>query len=333
MKAIVFLMAGLFICTGYYATGIKPNRPTGITTTELGEMLFFDPILSKDMSISCASCHRPEFGFADNKKLSIGVDSQLTRRNAPSVMYIDMNDAFFFWDGRAQTVEHQAFFPITNPGEMGLSKNDAVTRVNKKYLKEFKTVFGSGPTVATISKCLADFQRSLAYYNSPYDRFYNGDDAALSKEALRGLDIFTKKGRCVTCHLLYRWFPDTTAIRNIGLYNGKEYNDQGYFETTGDSFHLGRFKTPHMRNLSFTAPYMHDGSMKTLREVIKFYDKPKDVVKDPINVDPDLRDSLGLTEKEMDDLEAFLLSLNDDSLSHKVSRYTNRFSSVTRMKK
>lgn len=213
---------------------------------------------------------------------------------------------------------------------MGLTQNEAVLRVNKKYLKEFKLLFGEAATVGTISKCLADFQRSLAYYNSPYDRFYNGDDGALSKEALNGLDIFTKKGKCVGCHLLYRWYPDTTAIRNIGLYNGKEYNDPGYFEATGDSSDLGRFKTPHMRNLSYTAPYMHDGSMKTLREVIEFYNKHKDVVKNPINVDPSFTDSLGLTEKEMGDLEAFLLSLNDDSLSHKLSKYTNKFSSVSK---
>lgn len=322
MKKISFLFVVAVILT----TGFLPDRDPGKdlpkNSIELGERLFFDPSFSKDNTVSCASCHKPDYAFADNKPLSVGVNGSLTTRNSPSILYLDLTDVIF-WDGRAQTVAHQAFFPITHPNEMGMTKEGLLKRINQNefYVRAFKKIYNERPDMVNISCALADFENSLTYYDSPYDRFYLGDDSAISEAAVNGLFIFNEKGNCLACHRIGKGTHDLTAIRNIGLYNGKEYNDPGKFAITHDSADLGKFKVPHLRNIALTAPYMHDGSLKTLRDVIRFYNRPSDFVKGSLYMDVEMKDSLGLTEKEMEDLEAFMLTLTDDNLSQKLMRY------------
>ncbi|WP_017496835.1 cytochrome-c peroxidase [Flavobacterium sp. WG21] len=284
-----------------------------IDSVKLGKKLFFDPMLSSDNSISCASCHKPEFAFADNVSLSKGVNSRMGERNTPSVMYSDERLSFF-WDGRSKSLEHQAFFPITHPNEMNLSEEEAIRRINQSesYIKDFIKVFNAKPNKVLISKALADYQRSLKYYNSPYDRFSAGDDQALSDSALRGLILFNGKGNCTSCHEGKDQTSD--GFFNIGLYNELEYRDKGRFDLVKDSTNLGRFKTPTLRNIELTAPYMHNGSMATLEQVIEYYNNPDLHIKNSIGRDKLITKSLGLSKKEMIDLKAFLLSLTDDNL-------------------
>ncbi len=282
-------------------------------SVKLGEQLFFDPILSSDYSVSCASCHKPEFAFADNIPLSEGVNSRFTSRNTPSVVYAESR-VLLFWDGRAESLEHQAFFPITHPNEMNLPEEEAVKRLNESemYTKAFIQVFKEKPRKLLIAKALADYQRSLKFYNSAYDRFSDGDDEALSVSALRGLELFNGKAKCSFCHGGQQQTGD--LFFNIGLYNEMEYKDKGRFDITKDSIDMGKFKTPLLRNVELTAPYMHDGSMETLEEVLEYYNTPDDHIKNSIARDTLLREPLGLTKKEIMDLKAFMLALTDDNL-------------------
>ncbi len=302
-----------FIFLGISNISFNNSQWSEITSVELGEKLFFDPILSSDHSISCASCHKPEFAFADNIPLSNGVNSKFTSRNTPSVMYSDAR-LTFFWDGRAQSLEHQAFFPITNPNEMNLPEDEAIRRLNESefYTNAFMKVFNDKPKKIYVSKALADYQKSLRHFNSPYDRFTNGDDTAISASAIRGIDLFNTKAKCSNCHGGRDKTDD--AFFNIGLYNGKEYNDKGRFDITKDTNDLGRFKTPLLRNTELTAPYMHDGSMETLDEVLEYYNNPDEFVNNSKARDTLLNKPLGLTKQEIQDLKAFMLALTDENL-------------------
>lgn len=278
---------------------------------ELGEILFFDPILSADSTISCASCHKPELAFADSMAISPGVGGAIGRRNAPSVMNMALRDAFFY-DGRASSLEDQVHFPIEDPLEMNLKMKDLVEKLgrNTQYKQWFQSVFEEQPNEKNIAIAIKTFEESLETDNSFFDQYINGDRTKLSASAKRGRQLFlSDKAKCFDCH----FGPDFTGdeFRNIGLYDEKKYKDKGRFEVTGNAEDLGRFKVPGLRNIGVTAPYMHDGSFKTLREVIDYYDKPQDFVKDPINIDTLLQKPLGLTEEEKTDLEAFLLSLTD----------------------
>jgi cytochrome c peroxidase len=279
---------------------------------QLGKLLFFDPILSGDSTISCASCHKPEFAFADTVALSKGINGHLTERNTPSAMNVTGRTKLF-WDGRAATLEEQALAPIVHPNEMGLTLTEATKRLNQNefYRKSFKKIFKSEASIVNLAKALAAFERSLETQNSPFDKFIqNNDKNAISESAQRGRMIFIEKARCFECH----FGPDFTGddFSNIGLYNGKDLNDPGRFAITKDSAYLGNFKTPGLRNVALTAPYMHNGMFKTLREVIDYYDKPDDFVKGSLNRDELLRRPLNLTEQEKADLEEFLKSLTDE---------------------
>lgn len=283
------------------------------TEAQLGEALFFDPILSRDSSVSCASCHKREFAFADNVAFSIGIGGQKTGRNTPSAMnQSDRN--FYFWDGRSETLEHQALGPVENSGEMDFPATILVRRLlkSKKYHDAFMNVYGRAPNKELIASALAAYERTLETSKSPFDKFMKGDDTTLfSASAKRGLDIFNNKGKCFDCH----FGPDFTGnddFRNIGLYDGKTLTDKGRFVVSGKASDLGKFKTPGLRNVAQTAPYMHNGMFKTLREVIDYYNEPNKFVPNSINRDTLLNKPLGLTETEKKDLENFLLSLSDE---------------------
>lgn len=307
-KYIFYVTAGalIILVLASFINGSSPGDKAA-----LGKLLFFDPILSKDSSISCACCHKPNFAFADTTAVSTGVAGVKGTRNTPSSMNVSLH-GFFFWDGRAKSLEEQALLPIENPAEMNLQLDEALLRLqrNRQYNTYFNEVFKTGPTLASLAQALAAFERTLETSESPFDEWkFSEDPAAVSNAAKRGLNLFNTKGKCVQCH----FGADLTAneFRNIGLFNGKELNDRGRMVITGRPEDIGRFKTSSLRNIAITAPYMHKGMFKTLREVIDCYDDPGKVVKNSVNRDSLLSKPMGLTKEEKKDLEAFLISLTD----------------------
>ncbi len=295
------------------------NGDLPTNTASLGEELFFSKILSSDKSISCSSCHKPEFAFADTAALSHGVNGGLTSRNAPSVMN-QLNRELFFWDGRAKSLEEQALGPITNPNEMNLPIDSAVMRLKSDlyFNLAFNKFFDDGVTSKNIGTVFRDFEQSLETGATPFDEFMRGNKKSISQSAIRGREIFMNKGKCFTCH----FGPDFTSdeFKNIGLYNAKEWNDVGRYTVTKDSLDIGKFKVPSLRNVSLTAPYMHNGKFKTLREVIDYYNKPNEKISNSINQDIVIS-NINLTEKEKIDLENFLLTLTE---TNSLQRFKNR---------
>lgn len=288
--------------------------------TELGKALFFDSILSRDSSVSCASCHNPAFAFAEPAPFSKGVFNQLTGRNTPGVMNLkDRNH--YFWDGRAATLADQALGPIENPGEMDLPISLAVKRLRESphYNASFYTVYGKAPNRDLLGRALAAYENTLETNNSAFDRYMKDNDTTdFGASAQRGLELFNTKGKCFDCH----FGPDFSGnddFKNIGLYNEMDADgkDVGRFAITNAKKDLGKFKTPGLRNSSVTAPYMHNGKFKTLMEVIDFYNDPDKFVKNAINRDTLLQKPLGLTPTEKKDLETFLLSLTDQQFIKK----------------
>jgi cytochrome c peroxidase len=278
---------------------------------ELGKLLFSDPILSKDSTISCASCHIPAYAFADTSATSKGVGGVKGDRNTPSAMNVGVHE-FFFWDGRAATLEEQALAPIENPKEMNISLDEAIHRLNRNrsYTNYFRKIYNDTANRANLAKAIAAFERSLETSDSPFDnwKFYDKPDL-VSESVKRGFEIFNKKGKCIECH-----FGSNLALpqfRNIGLFDGKKLNDSGRAVITGDPRDIGKFKVAPLRNVAVTAPYMHNGQFKTLREVIEFYNDTEKIVKHNKNRDSLLAKPLGLTKLEINDLEAFLRSLTD----------------------
>lgn len=282
---------------------------------QLGRALFFDPILSRDHTISCASCHKPEKAFADDRLVSLGVEGREGTRNTPTVMN-SAGRTRFFWDGRSETLEEQALAPIENPVEMDLPVDDAVARLaaDPAWVKRFQDAYNAPPTRRTLGRALAAYQKSLNTVDTPYDRYVLGDDDAISESAKRGRLLFISKAQCVSCHAGEDFTSD--RFKNIGIYNGRQFNDPGRGGITGDASQNGEFKVPGLRNVALTAPYMHNGMFKTLREVIVYYDDPSKVIPDAINRDAQLRDPLHLGAQEIDDIEAFLHTLTDDRFAH-----------------
>jgi cytochrome c peroxidase len=314
-KIKIFTVLSLLVFT--MTVGFQADDPTEINSRErLGEKLFFDPILSKDQSISCASCHKPEFAFADTSSVSLGVGGTKGSRNTPTVTNLS-GRSHLFWDGRSASLEEQALQPIINPVEMNLSAQEALERLNssKLYVELFKKVFNSLPTEKNMLQAIAAYERTLETSNSPYDRYINGDDHAISPAAIRGRMLFIGKANCNTCHSGEDFTAD--RFKSIGLFNGNELNDAGRYEVTKNSEHIGEFKIPGLRNVGVTAPYMHNGMFKTLKEVINYYNAPDEVVKNGKNRDLALSKPLGLSKDEINDLEAFLLSLTDDRFAKK----------------
>jgi cytochrome c peroxidase len=284
MLKYVVNLAVIVIGLVSFIPGPGPSPGPG-DQVELGRLLFFDPILSGDRTISCASCHKPAYAFADTTALSPGVSGRKGTRNTPSAMNIAIQD-IFFWDGRARTLEEQALAPIANP------------------------VVNSDPTREHLAEAIAAFERTLETSNSPFDNWkMSGDASAVSNAVKRGFTLFGGKAKCTKCH----FGSDFTQreFRNIGLFDGKTLNDSGRASLPGQEKELGKFKVPGLRNIAITAPYMHNGMFRTLREVIEFYNDPGKIVPHAINRDTVLAKPLGLTEGEKADLEAFLLSLTD----------------------
>jgi len=312
IRSVIFLFLG-GISAAALLVGFQSSRSSNepITKAQLGEKLFFDNVLSKDKTLSCASCHLPQYAFADTVAFSKGINGTPTTRNTPTITNLSGRPNYF-WDGRAATLEDQALQPIISPAEMGLPIQEAVNRLNANavYQQAFQQVFNSPATEKNLLQAIAAFERTLETANSPYDRYINGDDHAMSAEAIRGRLLFIGKANCNNCHSGEDFTAD--RFKNIGLYNGKNLLDAGRFDATRDTAHKGFFKVPGLRNVAITAPYMHNGMFKTLRQVIEYYNKPDAVIHDGINRDLSLNAPLNLTEQELSDLEAFLVALTDD---------------------
>lgn len=296
------------------------NRPSA-EAIALGRKLFYEPKLSEDNTLSCASCHRPDMYFTDGQRVAIGVARQAGTRNTPSVI----NAAYYpaqFWDGRAATLEEQAGGPIANPIEMNLPHDVAVSRLQSDayYREEFARVFGAGSiTMPKVAAALASFERTLLCGNSPFDRHqYRGEMTALSPAAIRGLAVFTnkEKGNCATCHTIGDGFALFTDGKfhnlGVGMNAEGELTDPGRFKHSGIEADRAAFRTPSLRNIAKTAPYMHDGSLKTLKEVIDFY---MGGANSNPHLDPQIR-PLKLTARERADLQAFLESLTGEFPAH-----------------
>jgi cytochrome c peroxidase len=287
-----------------------------ITAVKLGEKLFNEKILSLDSSVSCASCHKPEFAFADTTAFSIGINKTPTLRNTPSVLNM-RNRPYFFWDGRAASLKEQALMPIENPNEMGLPIAEAVKRLNQSpyYKSYFNKVFGDYPNKANLAAAFAAFENSLETVNSHFDDWSYGK-SKLTESEERGRELFVgDKAKCFDCH----WMEDFTDddFKNIGLFDGIKYNDSGRYRISQKSTDIGKFKTPGLRNVALTAPYMHNGIFKTLEEVIDFYNNPFKIIPNAKNVDSTLIQPLGLTTQEKKDLVAFLKTLSDKAFEKK----------------
>ncbi len=293
---------------------VPAENPLTVEKVALGRRLYYDPILSADRTVACASCHHPEKGFADGRRTAAGVGGQTGNRSAPTVL----NAAFSrtqFWDGRAPDLEAQAGGPIANPIEMNMPHQAALERLqaDASYRAAFAAAFGSGPiAIEQVQQALASFERTVVSGNSPFDRYrYGGDPTALSQEAQRGLAVFTdpQKGNCASCHLVgeqQALFADG-LFHNIGIgANGEgELKDVGRYAQTKQEADRGAFKTPTLRHIAATAPYMHDGSLKTLRQVVDYY-----VGGGNANPQLDRRiRPLELTGQERQDLVAFLEAL------------------------
>jgi cytochrome c peroxidase len=288
-----------------------PSVDRATVRVELGQRLFFDPILSKDRTVSCATCHKPEHAFADTSAVSAGIGGKLGTRNTPTVMNAS-GRTMLFWDGRAETLEDQAIFPIENPVEMGLPIAEALERINgdASYREQFQQAYESPATPRTLGRALAAFQKTLDTVNSPYDRYAAGNDAAISESAKRGRLLFIGKAKCGECHSGDDFTSD--RLRNIGLFDGRKLSDRGRGAVTNKTADDGLFKVPSLRNVAVTAPYMHNGMFRTLREVIDYYDEPDKVVPEAKGRDASMQSALRLTEQEKTDLAAFLQSLTDD---------------------
>jgi cytochrome c peroxidase len=311
---------------------VPPENPVTPEKVALGRKLYFDKRLSKDGTVACANCHDPAKGFADGKRVAEGIGGKKGARNSPTVL----NAVFYelqFWDGRAASLEEQAKGPFINPVEMGFANHDevvTVVRAAPEYAQEFQEIFGRAPTIDDVVAAIASFERTVVSGDSPFDRFMTGDKGALSESAQRGWALWNGKARCNTCHPFGDITPNFSdnKFHNIGVAaKGRDfaslarkaaevsdpeelafhpdYTELGRFIATRQPKDIGAFKTPGLRDVALTAPYMHDGSEKTLLDVVVFYDKggePNPYLDGGIV-------ALKLTDQEKADLVAFMEAL------------------------
>ncbi|MGD1049119.1 MAG: cytochrome c peroxidase [Candidatus Krumholzibacteriaceae bacterium] len=283
---------------------VPPGNPQTQRKILLGKQLYFDTRLSKDNTISCATCHSPKLGWSDEGPTSKGIAGQRGGRRAPPASNSAYNP-LQFWDGRAASLEEQAKGPIQNPVEMGNTHAVMIRTVGDipGYVEEFKAVFGTTPiTIDQVADAIAAYERTIVTTDSPFDRFAKADGAALTCLEKKGLEIFNGKGHCSCCH----WGPNFSDGRfhNLGVPSiDPAKPDYGRSEITKNPADKGAFKTPTMRDVGLRPPYLHTGGEKTLEDVIVFYNKGGGL-KDP-NLDPMML-PLGLSPKEIDALVAFL---------------------------
>lgn len=295
---------------------IEYSRPEVIL---LGRRLFFDPALSRDSTMACASCHRPARAFSDDRPISIGVGDRRGRRNVPTLVNRGWGEAFS-WDGRATTLEAQVLRPISEPTELGLPLATAIERVrsNPIYQNDFQDVLGRGAEAGTLALALAAYVRSIQAGGMPFDRLVEGDDRALSESERRGLELFRGRARCDRCHSGPLFTDESFHNTGVAWRDGPP-SDSGRAAITGRPEQVGAFKTPTLREVPRTAPYMHDGSLETLEDVVAFYDEgghPNPAL------DPLIR-PLDLSADEKSALVSFLRSLTGRVVEGSGSRDSN----------
>ncbi len=324
--------------------GMAPegNEPDA-TRAGLGQLLFFDKRLSKDGTRSCASCHDPRHGFAEQLPTSLGVDGHRAPRNAPTLMNAALQKRLF-WDGRAATLEEQAAAPILNPHEMGMPDEASVVasvRGVEEYVLLFELAYGRAPEFEDITRALAAFQRTLVFLDAPFDAYRAGDEDAISADAVAGLALFRQ--HCTSCHPISLREPllsdgnfptvgvgfdrhDHPAIGREAFVQVRardrdpasadmsalveRYGELGRALVSKLEYQVGAFRTAQLRNVAVTAPYMHDGSMPTLRSIVEHYNGGGH---DNTWQDPQIR-ALSLTDAQVDQVVAFLFTLTDRRL-------------------
>ena len=277
---------------------------------ELGKQLYFDGRLSKNNAISCAFCHNPGTGFADSRQTSIGVGGGIGGRQSPTVYNTGFNHVQF-WDGRARSLEEQAIGPIHNPVEMAETHEHVVAKLGKikGYQQEFRAVFGTEVNLQGIAEAIAAYERTVLSTNSAFDKYVLGDVKAMDEAAARGLGLFKGKARCILCHNGPN-FTDN-QFHNLGVPQvGPMKEDLGRYNVSRADKDKGAFKTPTLRSVTETAPYMHDGAFKTLEEVVDFLDQGGG--SNP-RLSPLMR-PLGLTTEEKADLVMFLKALTGEPI-------------------
>lgn len=281
------------------------NQPTKYRV-ELGKKLFFDPILSRDSTIACGACHLPDKYFTDGLPLSKGIDNRTAKRNAPSLLNIAYQTSMF-WDGGVPTIEQQVLAPIENHNEMDFNVNMVVKRLqqNADYPGLFKQAYDAEPSVYTLTRAIACYERTLFSGKSKYDEYqYYNNPVALNASEINGMNIFFgERGECFHCHSEYN-FTDNT-FKNNGLY--LNYPDSGRAIITQNVNDIGKFKVPSLRNVAMTAPYMHDGSLATLEDVVEHYNSGGQ----PHPNKSGLLRPMNLTAEEKTDLVNFLKALTD----------------------
>lgn len=302
--------------------GLKPvpwpkDNHYSASKAELGRLLYFDKRLSADGTISCASCHKRECGFSDCKEIAVGINDHLGTRHSPTII----NSAYYthyFWDGRVDSLEEQCKGPIANTKEMAKLKDaheahrECVNKVKSiaGYQPLFKKAFGvDQPTMNEIAQAIATFERTILSGNSPYDRYKAGDASAMTAEEIKGMAIYKKTG-CINCHGGFNFSDD--RFHNIGVGMDQKDPDPGRSAISGNPKDFGAFKTPTLRDTANAAPYMHDGSLKTLEAVVEFYDKGGVPNK---NLHPLIR-PLHLSQEEKAALVSFLKALSGEGWQH-----------------
>jgi len=338
----------------------NPQTPEKIA---LGQKLFFDPRLSADGTVACATCHDPARAFTDGRPVSVGIHGRTGQRNAPTILNALFNNTQF-WDGRSKTLEEQAGLPIINPVEMGQPSLDAAVAGIagvEEYRQAFKKAFGRRVNGQDLVRAIAAYERSLPSFGSPFDHFVVGDGKAIDDAARRGWELFNTKARCNKCHALTETKRDTTNFtdndfHNIGIgiirHNvvalarqaqrelasgdaeavdraaiGSDMSVLGRFLLTKKAADTASFKTPNLRNVLVTGPYFHDGSQETLWDVIDHYNKGAGL-QNPW-LDEDIQ-PLALTEPEIDDLVAFLASLTSPEYKELAVRELKRQQALSR---
>ena len=290
---------------------IPLNNPMTAEKITLGKRLFFDKNLSKDRSISCATCHDPAQGFSNGEVFAQGVGGAIGIRNVPSIVNRLLGRTQF-WDGRAETLELQVIEPLFNPNEMAMNENLLLERLRADtvYPRLFQKAFDAEPTLENVLQAIATFERTLLSRTTAFDLYeWSGEKTALSASAVRGLRLFRGKARCSTCHIGTNFTDE--RFHNLGAGKGTGQNDPGRAAVTKDLEDFGKFKTPTLRNITRTAPYMHDGSLATLEDVITFYDRGG---RPNPNLDREIK-PLQLTDAERADLLEFLKSLTSSVIS------------------
>ena len=290
------------------AAPAPPDNPTTVARVELGRQLFFDPVLSGNNSMSCATCHVPEKGFADGLSASIGARGQELTRNTPTVLNAGFLESLL-WDGRVSSLEEQALGPISSPDEMDQDLDSLVEELaaDPDYAGAFRRVFGQPVNIQDVARALAAYQRTLVTPNSAFDRYLAGDDDALSPAAKDGLELFRGAAGCIRCHD----GPMLTDGKFYRLGGGGE--DVGRATVTGAADDRYRFRTPTLRNVAETGPYMHDGSLETLFDVVELYYR-RIPLQGPEGLPLDLEPLLGQSYSEIDLIVAFLRSLSGEPL-------------------